>query len=124
MTPTLVDRTLAPRDDCPDPAVEFVADGADGTDADAPAVVVRGCVTGRNGCAEARLVDAAYDSAADRLSVVVGAVVERDPDAVCTQALTPRGYEATLAFEGGLPGAATVVHDDVDGRRTAVEATR
>jgi hypothetical protein len=115
--PTVADSTLRAVDDCPDEATVAFDEGAS-------AVAVGGCVTGRNGCAEPSMAGATYDADADRLRVVVTTVDDADEGTVCTQALTPRGYEATVTFDGGLPGSVVVVHDDAEGRREVAAATR
>jgi hypothetical protein len=122
-TPTLAGQEFAPMARCPDDATDGAAvafDEADGT------VSVRGCLRGRNGCARAALPGdgVTYDADAGVLHVRVHTVVEADEDTVCTQAITPRGYEATARFEGGLPGVVAVVHDDVDGRREVARVER
>jgi hypothetical protein len=80
-------------------------------------VKIEGCVRGRNGCAEPRLGAVEYDPASGRLDVVVRSIVDVPPDTVCTQALTDRGYRATISLDAGRPATVAVVHDDVDGRR-------
>ena len=115
---TMADASLSPLQTCPDEIDVAFDDGP-------PAVCVRGCVTGRNGCARPTLADATYDPDADRLTVVVATVVETEEGTVCTQALTDLGYEVTVPFgSASLPGEVAVVHDDVDGRREVARVTR
>jgi len=122
-TPTLVGQEFAPLARCPDDVTDGAAvtfDEADG------AVTVRGCLRGRNGCAEAALSGegVTYDADAGVLHVRARTREEADEDTVCTQAITPRGYELTARFEGGLPAVVAVVHDDVDGRREVARVER
>lgn len=70
-------------------------------------------VTGRlrtaTPCYLARLTDATYDADADRLTVAVTA--ERDPEAMaCVDCVGEVEYEATVTFDGGLPGTVVVTH--------------
>ncbi|WP_253737810.1 hypothetical protein [Halohasta salina] len=81
-------------------------------------VIVTGCLTGHNGCAEP-VVEAVSDIEGG-LRVVVGEEDRSDPGTACTQALVQRGYELALEFEGDLPAAVEVVHDDAMGRETVV----
>lgn len=88
--------------------------GTDGT-----TVTVEGTIWGSDGCTTAALADAAYDVAADELTVAV-ATTDRESTATdggvaCTQALVEIDYRATAAFAGSLPGRVTVTHDHGDG---------
>lgn len=89
---------------------------------DSQSVVVTGTVVGNNGCYRARLGGVTYDSGSDTCRVVVEAY-NASPDAVCTQCITTISYEATVGFEGGLPGTVEVVHDDRGGRSTVATAS-
>jgi hypothetical protein len=117
--PSIIDRSFTGTPDCP----EGVPAGSASVAADVATVSVAGCIEGRNGCAEARLESVDYDATGDTLRVAVAAVVDVPPDTMCTQAITPRGYEVVVTFAGGLPGRVAVVHDDVDGRREVATAT-
>jgi hypothetical protein len=74
-------------------------------------VAVDGCITGPNGCAEARLDDATLDDSA--LRVVVESYVPDDAEA-CTQALVGRAYRATFELSDP-PESVRVVHRGVGG---------
>ena len=114
-TPSIVSRSLEPREDCPERGSASIS-----TDGDS--VVVEGCITGRNGCMVAALESAAYDAEADELSVRVETEDESEPDEMCTQALVHRGYTVTVEFENGLPGTTTVTHDGADGERQVAQS--
>ena len=106
--------TFVPRESCPDP-------GGATVDLDADPVSVVGCVVGKNGCTRPRLSDVDRDSGA--VTVVVATVEERADDEACTEALVTLGYE--IRIDGpDPPTSVTVVHDDVDGRRTVADVTR
>ena len=77
-------------------------------DAAARAVRITGCITGRNGCAEAALGRVAYNADATEIRVQVGAPTDPPPGTACTQALVSRGYVATFTFEPRLPRRLTV----------------
>lgn len=111
--PTVRSATLSALEDCPEAAVETLDGG----------VVCRGCVRGRSGSVMAALGDATYDPEADELRVTVA--TEADPAAgpMSIQAIVNLGYEVTVEFAGGLPGAVTLVEDDADGRREALTAS-
>ena len=106
--------TFTPRESCPDPGGATVRFDAD------PVAVV-GCVIGKNGCTRPRLSSVDRDDGA--VTVVVAAVEERDDDEACTEALVNLGYEARIDHDDP-PTSVTVVHDDVDGRRTVADVTR
>lgn len=84
-------------------------------------VEVAGTISARDRCRGARLASAEYDADADRLSVAVE--TEKTADA-CAQCISNVSYEATVAFEGGLPGAVAVSHASRDRERTVLETTR
>lgn len=90
---------------------------------DAASVVVSGTVVGNNGCYLARLGAVTYDPGHDTCRVVVEAYDASEPAQLCTECITTVEYEATVAFEGGLPGTVEVVHDDVGGRSTVTTAS-
>jgi hypothetical protein len=106
--------TFVPRGSCPDP-------GGATVDLDADPVSVVGCVVGKNGCTRQRL--SSVDRDAGAVTVVVAAVEERADDEACTEALVNLGYEIRID-DPDPPTSVTVVHDDVDGRRTVADVTR
>ncbi|SFP81252.1 MULTISPECIES: hypothetical protein [Halolamina] len=108
--PTIIARSLEPRQDCEQPGSATVS--TDGT-----TVTVDGCIVGKNGCMVASLASATYDADADELGVRVATRDESDEDEMCTQQLVERGYTVTVEFDGGLPGTTTVTHDGVDGEQ-------
>lgn len=106
--------TFTPRESCPNPGGATVR-------LDADPVSVVGCVIGKNGCTRPRL--ASVDRDAGDVTVVVAAVEEREEDEACTEALVNLGYEVRIDY-ADPPTSVTVVHDDVDGRRTVADITR
>ena len=106
--------TFTPRESCPNPGGATVR-------LDADPVSVVGCVIGKNGCTRPRL--ASVDRDAGDVTVVVAAVEEREEDEACTEALVNLGYEVRID-DADPPTSVTVVHDDVDGRRTVADITR
>jgi hypothetical protein len=115
-TPAMTDQSLAGIDGCPE------RNGASVSWSETT-VTITGCITGRNGCAVPVLGSAAYDAAADELSVTV-TTEQDDSGGACTQALTDLGYEATMTFEDGLPGRVVVSHESMGETTTATEASR
>jgi hypothetical protein len=113
--PSITSRSFEPRDDCKESGSASIS--ADGT-----SVVVEGCITGRNGCMVAALESATYDAEADELFVRVVTEDESDTDEICTQQIVHRGYRVTVAFDGGLPGTTTVIHDGMDGERQVAQS--
>lgn len=75
-------------------------------------VTVTGTIHGSDGCKTAVLGDVTDDAGDDRVTVSV-VTENRDgaKDRTCTQAIVAIAYEATVTFEGGVPSAASVVHD-------------
>ncbi|WP_284012093.1 hypothetical protein [Halobaculum litoreum] len=114
--PAIVDRSFERTGDAAD-----AGDRASVTFGDS-SVTCTGVIRGRNGCMQAALGGATYEADADELRVRVTTV--REGGDSCTQQIVNRGYEATVTFEGGLPGRVVVVHESMDGVRTAAEATR
>lgn len=114
--PSVVDRSFARTGDASEP--DESASVAFGDDA----VTVSGVISGKNGCMQASLKGAEYDPDADELRVRVETV--REGGDVCTQQIVYRGYEATVAFEGGLPTSVVVEHESMDEVRTVTDATR
>lgn len=118
-TPTTTEpaaATLTPQESCPNPGGATVA-------LDSDPVSVVGCVVGKSGCTRPRLVSVDRDRDAGGVTVVVAAAEERADDEVCTAALVNLGYEARIDYDDP-PTSVTVVHDDVDGRRTVADVTR
>jgi hypothetical protein len=70
---------------------------------------VTGTIPGSNACYVAELADASYDSETGTLELTVSSVEKEGADA-CAQCITEIDYEATFAFEGGLPASVRVVH--------------
>lgn len=101
--PTMTGSSLESREDCSNP-------GSASITAESNAVVVEGCITGKNGCQVPKLADASYDADADELAVTVTTEKSSDAD-TCTQQVVQRGYVATVEFEGGLPKTTVVVHE-------------
>ena len=83
-------------------------------------VVVSGTVVGNDGCYRARLGDVSFDASSDVCRVVVEAFDDSGTSGGCVQCLTAVSYEATVVFDGGLPGTVEVVHDDLGGEQTVV----
>ena len=106
--------TFAPRRSCPEP-------GGATVELDADPVSIEGCVVGKNGCTRPRLASVDRDNGA--VTVVVAAVEERAEGEACTEALVNLGYEVRIDY-ADPPTSVTVVHDDVDGRRTVADVTR
>ena len=113
--PSITSRSFEPRDDCPEA-------GSASISTDGSSVVVEGCITGRNGCMVAALEAATYEPDADELSIRVVTEDESDTDEMCTQQIVHRGYRVTVAFDGGLPGTTTVIHDGMDGERQVAQS--
>lgn len=97
---------------------EFTVEGTEnasgdegGSDAefneDESSIVVTGTVIGSDGCATARLAEAAIEDGA--LNVDVETVDASG--GMCTQALQAIEYEATLTFDGEIPNEVSVSHD-------------
>jgi hypothetical protein len=94
-------------------------------DPGAPAVAVEGTVWGSDTCHTARLVDAAYDPATDRLVVRVAAARRASTGTpACGQCIVEIGYAATCSFDGGLPGTVRVVHGTGSDARVVATARR
>ena len=96
-----------------DASVEFVS--GDGS------VVVTGTIRGSNTCYTAEIADASYDPETGTLDVTVTSVQSDEADA-CAQCITEISYEATFAFDGGLPATVTVVHDAMGESTTVATA--
>ncbi len=98
--------------------VEFAVEGTEnasgdegGSDAefneDEGTILVTGTVIGSDGCATARLAEAAIEDGA--LSVDVETV--DTGGGMCTQALVAIEYETTVTFDGEIPNEISVSHD-------------
>lgn len=112
--PRITDRSFERRENCDESGAATIA--VEGT-----AVVVEGCIVGKDGCQRPMLDRASYDADADELRVRVATETASDAD-VCTQQLVDLPYTATVTFENGLPGTTTVVHDGVDGETQVARA--
>ncbi|WP_435127397.1 hypothetical protein [Halobaculum sp. D14] len=115
-TPTITGRSFSRTGDAATPQEDATVRFAES------AVTCSGVIRGKNGCMRAALADATYDPDADRLTVTVETVSEGGP--VCTQQIVYRAYDATVRFDGGLPGAVTVLHRSTGETRTVAETTR
>lgn len=81
-------------------------------------VIVTGTIWGSDLCKIPELVGADYDAQADELAVTVGTTdreSDSDEEMACGQCIAELDYRVTAAFDGGLPGSVTVVHDHGDG---------
>ena len=108
--PRLVDRSFeVTRVECGNDYGDYDVGQADGV------VTVEGTVGGSNGCYSAELVGAAYDEEADRLSVEVEAVGDREEGEACTSCIVEIEYATELTFEGGGPGEIRVEQDGATG---------
>ncbi|NHN61051.1 MULTISPECIES: hypothetical protein [Halorussus] len=96
-----------------DASVEFAA-GSD-------SVVVTGTLRASDPCHTAELADASYDPETGTLEVTVAAV-QSDGANACAECIARIAYEATFAFDGGLPATVTVVHDAMDESTTVATA--
>jgi hypothetical protein len=74
-------------------------------------VILRGSITGSNGCAAAELGSVAYDAEADRLDVNVVTVDTSGKDEVCSQETIQLGYEVRVSFDVGVPGEVSLSHN-------------
>lgn len=90
--------------------------GTPGNDADvefaagSDSVVVTGTLRASDPCHTAELADASYDPETRALEATVAAV-RSDGAGGCAECIAEIAYEATFAFDGGLPATVTVVHD-------------
>ncbi|WP_134668730.1 hypothetical protein [Halorussus marinus] len=85
-------------------------DATVGFDAEEGTVEVTGTVPGADACHVARLAGADYDPDADSLAVTVESV-RRDDAEACADCVSEIDYEASFAFDGGLPASVTVTHE-------------
>ena len=81
-------------------------------------VVVTGTIPGSNACYTAKLADASYDPETGTLDLTVASTQQKDGADVCAQCITQIEYEATAAFEGGLPESVRVIHEAMGETRT------
>lgn len=114
--PSIADRSFTRTGDAPTQRESASVSFGDET------VTCIGVIEGRNGCMAASLKAARYDAEADELRVRV--TTRKEGGDVCTQQLVYRGYEAVVAFDGGLPGSVLVEYESMGGTRTITEATR
>jgi hypothetical protein len=114
--PTVTDRAFSRSGDCQDPESASVSFPDD--------VLVTGCISGADGCAEAALGAADYDAGDDTLRVVVETVDTSKPGGGCTQAIVYRGYELRVSFDGELPGTVVVTHRGVEGETEVAREQR
>ncbi len=112
--PVLVETSFEANEACSDAGTATVTAGE-------RTVTVRGCLRAENGCSVATLGAVLVDTASRALTVIVETDSRSDGEDVCTEAVVPRGYEASITFDRGRPRKVTVVHDDVRGRRDVAE---
>jgi hypothetical protein len=112
--PVLVETSFEANDACSDAGTASVTAGE-------RTVTVRGCLRAENGCSVATLGAVLVDTASRALTVIVETDSRSDGEGVCTEAIVPRGYEASITFDRGRPRTVTVVHDDVRGRHDVAE---
>lgn len=93
-------------------AVEFADDS----------VVVTGTVPGANACYVAELADASFDHEEGTLDVTVASVEDAEEDEACADCIAEIDYEATFAFDGGLPATVNVVHEAMGESETVATA--
>jgi len=95
-------------------------------DAEAAETVVSGTIPGNDACHAAVLGPVEYDESTGALSLHVR--TERDESAgettACAECISEIDYEATVRFDGGLPGRVTVHHDGAGGRRQVADVER
>jgi len=88
-------------------------------------IAIEGCIVGRNGCADARLVSIEPTTTEGAVDVVVETFVDADDDEVCTEALINIGYDLQLHVPSSSdPTQIQVTHDDVNGRSVVTIADR
>lgn len=112
--PRITEKSLEPRETCEEAGAATIA-------VDGDAVVVEGCIVGKDGCQRPVLGSAVYDAEAGELRVRVTTEAPSDAEA-CTQALVDLPYRVTVRFADGLPGTTTVVHDGVHGEQQVAQA--
>jgi len=112
--PRITDQSLEAREQCEEPDAATITTSGD-------AVVVEGCIVGKDGCQRPVLESARYDERADELQVRVTTEAPSDAE-VCTQQLVDLPYRVTVTFANGRPGTTTVVHDGANGEQQAGEA--
>jgi hypothetical protein len=77
---------------------------------DSQTVTISGTIVTPTPCYEATFETLEYDADADTLTVVVGS--DPDDSGACIECVGAVDYEATVSFEGGLPGSVDVSHDE------------
>ncbi|WP_138007912.1 hypothetical protein [Halalkalirubrum salinum] len=88
-------------------------------------IAIEGCIVGRNGCADARLVPLTQTTADGTLDVVVQTFVDADDNEACTEVLINIRYELRLRVpSSGDPTRIQVTHDDVNGRSAVATTDR
>jgi hypothetical protein len=91
--------------------IESASDDEGGSDAefneDDRSIVVTGTVIGSDGCATARLAEAAVEDGALEVDIET---VDTGGE-MCTQQLVAIRYTATLSFDGEIPNEVSVSHD-------------
>lgn len=115
-SPTVTGSEFSRTGNCEDPESASISFSDD--------VLVTGCVSGSDSCAEATLERANYDVASDTLRIAVGTVDAGEPNEACTEAIVHRAYELRVDFDGGLPGTVVVVHRGVGDEVEAARAER
>ncbi len=110
--PRITKYSLEGRENCDEQGAADIA-------VDGQAVIIEGCIVGKDGCQLPVLDGVVHE--ADELEVRVTTEKRTDAD-VCTQQLVDLPYRVTVTFETGLPGTTRVIHDGVDGERLAGEA--
>ena len=83
-------------------------------------VSVSGTIWGNDACYTARLADTTYES--DTLTVVVASESDAGTDTMCAECITEVDYEATVTFDGALPGKVEVKHRHGDDTSTVTTA--
>ncbi|PSQ58060.1 hypothetical protein BRD18_06600 [Halobacteriales archaeon SW_7_71_33] len=103
-----------------EPSDDGDAGGDDDTTTRAPPTLVGGDLTSvETDCADGD--GGSYDAGADALTVTVAVSAEDGVCATCTGVLE---YEATVDFDGGLPGTVRVRHADGDRTETVTTVSR
>ena len=115
--PTLVDESFEiTGGGCGQETSEATVEFADGS------VVVTGTIPGANACYVAKLADASFDHEEGTLGVTVTSVEDAKEDVVCADCIAEIDYEATFAFDGGLPASVSVVHEAMGESETVATA--
>lgn len=75
-------------------------------------IIVRGTISGRNGCFTAELERASYDTDAGEMTVAVRSFSNSDGDGGCTECIVDIEYRATVSYDANDPETVTVLHND------------